>query len=155
MFERKSIVALCFVFALFSVTQSTVASDDDDKKSKQRAQSEWVTPGWVVVKFKDAINIPTGAAKTGVQRVDAIAEKYQVSAVEMMFPFLANISAAKRASYKGIDRLQTIYRLKIDPASDPFQVAAQFSQLPEVEYAEPLFRQKLNRQRTQPAFFEP
>ncbi len=130
------------LFALLPVVVHA-NTDDDDKKKNQHAQSEYITPGWVVVKFWDDIAVSAAAGKTGLSAVDAVAEKYEVQAVEKMFPFLDRLSASKAAAFKGTARLQQVFKMKIDEQRDPKTVAASLNALEEVEYAEPLYRHKI------------
>ena len=119
------------------------ADTDDDDKRKKATQSEYITPGWVVVKFKEGIAVSAGAGKTGLSVVDVVAEKYEVQAIEKMFPFIDDLSASKAASFKGTALLQRVFRMKIDEQRDPRTVAAAFNALDEVAYAEPMYREKI------------
>lgn len=119
------------------------AKTDDDPRKKNAAQSEYITPGWVVVKFKEGFAVSAGAGKTGVSAVDVVAERFEVQAVEKMFPFIDGLSASKAQSFKGIALLQRVFRMKIDEQRDPRTVAAAFNALDEVAYAEPMYREKI------------
>ncbi|MFK7844020.1 MAG: S8 family serine peptidase [Rhodothermales bacterium] len=129
--------------------------DDDDKKKGRFLSNEYITPGWVVVKFNPGNNASAGASKTGIQAVDAIAERFSVHAVEKMFPFLDNMVASKKSSLKGLDSFQQVFKIAFEPSMDPVAFSLMLSKLPEVEYAEPLYRDKNTQVKTSPDWFEP
>lgn len=157
--EKKGIFSLTSILLIALLGMLPVAAHagpgDDDRKVKSIGENDHLMPGWVVVKFKDDVNIASGASKTGMQRVDVIASKMGVYSVEKMFPFLDNLGAGKRASLKGVERFQRVYKMQFAEEKDPRLVAALLARLPEVEYAEPRYRRKIAQVSTRPAWFEP
>ncbi len=137
-----------------ALSAMAVTDTDDDKKTQSSEGNAYITPGWVVVKFKSGHTVTSGVSKTGIRSVDAIASRISVSDVQPMFGFLNNLSASKQQTLKGVDELQRIHKMQFDAERDPRMVAALLSRLPEVEYAEPLYRHKNTKVNTSPAWFE-
>lgn len=155
---RFSLFSLLLVFVLAAgptwSAHATTDEDDDKKKGQSSEANQYITPGWVVVKFKSGQTITTGFSKTGIRAVDVIASQFAVSDVQPMFGFLHNLSASKQQALKGVDELQRIHKMQFSADRDPRIVAALLSRLPEVEYAEPLYRHKITRVNTSPAWFD-
>ena len=156
MFDRTLIACIAllmfFVPAYGAGLDSAYVDDDDDKKKK--SMPEDVIPGWVIVKFDNAYAIATGASKTGLSAVDRIAERFEVQAVQKMFPMLDGLSANKRASIKGLHRLTNVFKMKIDEELNPEIIAAALQALPEVEYAEPMIKYTIDQHSSYPSWME-
>ncbi|MEM8486583.1 MAG: S8 family serine peptidase [Bacteroidota bacterium] len=154
---RFSVFTLLFLFVLAGGPASSALAEtdtDDDKKGRSSEANQYITPGWVVVKFNAGHTVTTGVSKTGIRSVDAIMSRISVLDVQPMFGFLNNLSASKQETLKGVDELQRIHKMQFDAERDPQMVAALLSRLPEVEYAEPLYRHKITRVNESPAWFE-
>ena len=158
MFDRiKNALFVCIALMMLCMPATgagvdSAYGDDDDKKKK--AIPEDVIRGWVAVKFDNSYAISSGASKTGISSVDRIAERFEVRSVQKMFPMLDGLPAGKRASMKGLDRLTSVYKFEIDEEVNPFTVASALQALPEVEYAEPLFKMQIAKHFTYPSWME-
>ncbi|MBX2822107.1 MAG: S8 family serine peptidase [Rhodothermaceae bacterium] len=147
-----SITLLMIVMPAVGAGVDPAFGDDDDKKKK--AIPEDVIRGWVVVKLDNASAVSLGASKTGISSVDRVAERFEVRSVQKMFPMLDGLPAGKQASIKGLDRLTSVYKLEIDEEMNPFVVASALQALPEVEYAEPLFKMQIAKHFAYPSWME-
>ena len=133
------------MFILASFQTASALSGDDDKDPEKKNNQEEMAPGWVLVKFKEGVSASWGASKTGVGSLDAIGEKFGVQSVIKIASPLDNLTAAKKSALKGVDRINRIYKLQFDAQFDPRVVAASFSKIPEIEYAEPLYLPKVSQ----------
>ena len=92
-----------------------------------------VIPGAVVVKFRQA----GVAGKMKIQGAEHIFTQASVTSIKKAFP-----EAEAPENGAGID-LSEIYFVRFSTGQDPYQVAAEFSEIPDVEYAEPVYRYRL------------
>lgn len=104
-----------------------------DRAALQKSSLQDVQPGVIVVKFRDQIALAKGSSLTGIQSLDQLNSKYQVYAIDKALPFL-EFSTKKKAG-----PLKKVYYFKFDSGQNPFEVAKEFARDPFVEYAEPLF----------------
>lgn len=145
------LLGLLFVVPVFASSDYT----DDDRRRGSQYDRDAMRAGWVVVKFKENVPVTTGASKTGRFAFDKVGERFQVQAIQKMFPFLDGMSASKKSSLKGVENLSRVYSLKISEEMDPRRAAAAFSGLADVEYAEPWYVERITRTSSRPAWFEP
>ena len=152
----KGVLQASLALMLISIpvfgSPSLSTNDDDDKE--KNPQNEYVEPGWVIVKFSEAINVPAGAAKTGRTQIDRLADRFQVQSIDRMFPMIDGMSSSKKASLRGLASIGRIHQVKIDEDLDPVQVAEAFHALPEVEYAEPVYRYKITKFSEYPSWMD-
>ena len=139
--KRIVLTALLFLTPLFPVELALATGIDDDDK-RMRQQNEEVEPGVIITRFAPGISVQ-GVAKTGAQGIDAMLGRYQVTAVEPAYPALHRMSAAKKASLKGMDRLLQTYVLRFDNTLNPVMVASALARQEGVVYAHPVYRTRL------------
>ncbi len=137
-----AVFTLLFLPLTAAFATDTDKNGDDDRRRPVAGRADMM-PGRVMVKFKERVDLNVqsgaGAAKTGMTAVDFVMQRFSVHAIEKAFSRLDGLSAGKKASLKGIDHLQRIYRVGFDDQQDPRMVAAMLERLPEVEYAEPVY----------------
>ncbi|MCH8960875.1 MAG: S8 family serine peptidase, partial [Bacteroidetes bacterium] len=139
--ERTAGQWMIFWLAL-AITTTTHAAATDGLGTDDRGADAAVMPGMVVVQFKAGIEIPHGAAKSGVASFDQVAAKHQVYAIEKAFPFLEAV-AAKRALSEKAEALRRIYVVRYRTPMRPRHVAAMLAQDPNVVFAEPQFIRRI------------
>lgn len=98
-----------------------------------------VQPGVVVVKLHAPITPQAG--KTGLPAVDTHLRSAGVTAIVPAFPFLER--AGRKRPNPALERLRSIYLVYYESPISPWRLAAELEQLPEVVYAEPLFRREI------------
>ena len=101
--------------------------------SENYANSSNILPGLIVVKFKDNVNLNSGSARTNISFLDEKILHYQVYSIEKVFPFLEN-SSLRQAS-----QLKKIFYFRYNSDASPTKIAADFSEDPNIEYAEPKY----------------
>ncbi|MDZ7393683.1 MAG: S8 family peptidase [candidate division KSB1 bacterium] len=103
-------------------------------------------PGQLIVKLKPGVapTLLSGGQATGAPAVDATLARFGVRQVHQL------LRGAKHAPNGG----ERIYRVSIDPALDPAQVAAELRKSPYLEYADPLFVHHVEDTPNDPSFSE-
>jgi len=129
-------IILFLVVAATPVAYAAGESDDDQHRS------DAAVPGVVLVQFKAGVELPEGAAKTGLASFDRIAERHQVYALERAFPFLEQV-ASKRALSEQAAALRRTYLVRYGTPRLPQRVAAALAQDPNVVYAEPHYLRRI------------
>ena len=146
-------LALLVCFAPDIKAQS-ITTQINELKNQEAPLDEHIIPGYVVVKLKETSAVGSGVSIMSVDGVDRVSQRFEVKAANKMFPMIDRLSLQKRATIKGLDRLQHIYQMEIDESLDPMRVARAYQALPEVEYAEPLYRRKITSYSDSPGWFE-
>ena len=98
-----------------------------------RGDGSPVVDGVVIVKFKEALLMPRGLAKTGISSLDQLFGAQGVVAIEQAFPLPARLLGDKGRA------LQRVYYVRYEGGSHPRQVALRISRDPNVEYAVPRY----------------
>lgn len=98
-----------------------------------------VYPGVVVIKLHAPITVQAG--KTGLATLDTHLGQVGVTAIVPAFPFLE--PAARKRPSPALERLRSIYLVYYERPISPWRLAAELERLPEVVYAEPLFRREI------------
>ncbi len=101
-------------------------------------QNSRYLPDRVIVKFEPSVHPSKLLNMFGVMSVDAYAQRYGVQSVEPMFPH------SKPPKKAGDVDLSKFYLMKFSASRDAFKVAGELSQLPEVQYAEPVFKYRVS-----------
>jgi serine protease len=109
-----------------------VITDATDFTSAQK-DNRSVMPGVIVIKFKEnAAELNSTLSKESTL-FNKNSQRFQISAMEPVFPFLSAPIDDKKF------HLKNIYYLKFNQQENPVKVAEAFSADPEVEYAEPKY----------------
>ncbi len=117
-----------------------------DRTTLQKSSFQDIEPDVIVVKFKNQTSLAKGSSLTGIFSLDKLNRIHQVTAIDQTFPFL-RFSTKKKA-----EELRKIYYFKYDSGENPFVVAKEFANNPFVEYAEPLFMDKIQEIPNDPQF---
>lgn len=127
---------LHLLLVLFMVEAS--ASGFSSSGARQAGLSGDVIPNKIVVKFKDAGALGKSATATGWATFDRLLQKYDATRLQQVVSPYNNLR--NRTSKVGIE---SIYYIHFNAAS-PIEMAAELSQEPLVEYAEPLYYHRLS-----------
>lgn len=101
---------------------------------KTPENSHWL-PDRIIVKLApSAVGATRPAGGFGVASVDQFVQRYGAESAQPLFP-----PQPAPVQTKADDDMASIYVMKYSSPMDPFSIAKQVSELPEVEYAEPWF----------------
>ena len=106
-------------------------------KSKEDSH---ILPDRVIVKLHTAPFGSGAGSMFGVPSVDKFVQRYNAQSVNPLFPAPPAMVTATSAD----DEMSKIYVMKFSSPIDPFQLAREISELPEVDYAEPWFIYQLD-----------
>ncbi|MEE4312832.1 MAG: S8 family serine peptidase [candidate division KSB1 bacterium] len=135
---RLKVTFLLIILMFAVVTQATAMDDTID-----------VYPGVIVVKFKamsSELSMEKAGSSTGLASVDQILSTFNADEMRKYFP------AEEKPANEDMVDLSTIYRVQFDESIDPNVIAADFTKLDNVEYAEPLYVHKLAYTPNDPLF---
>jgi subtilisin family serine protease len=157
MIHRLIVVALLLT-AFSSISEGGIPSSSPGSSRKQlpldaipnaplktREHSEYLQDR-VIIKLMPRIAETPSQFGLGIGSIDEILSRLSVRSVEGMFP----IAMAERGQ-SSVD-LSRFYVVRYSAPIDPFSAAAELSQLPEVQYAEPWFIYPLSYDPNDPSF---
>ncbi len=130
---------------------SDFTGNKSDQRRDPRADLMNFVPNEVLVKFKDAVPVASGARvkAAGVSSVDKVLKAHGITSLEQLFPTVqkpaqSRMMKSPQGKDMTIPALDKIYRVSLPPAqptdsvpTNIFQLIEELKALPEVEYAEP------------------
>ena len=153
---KKYLVFLSLCLLLFSTfltaQEATNFTGKSDRPTDPRmAQFEYV-PNEVLVKFKDAVQMPSGSRllkSAGISSIDKILKSYKAEGLQKLIPEAKKLKSVQTVRTPTgqdmvIPSLHNIYRIKLPQLKSTdtlppaiHQLIEELKALPEVEYAEP------------------
>ena len=121
-----------FVFLLFVFSSSVSFAQMD---------LDMMEPGHLYVQFT-VQDLSPAAGKTGIEAFDQRAEHYGIVSLEKAFPSL-EVIAANRPISPEVEALRRVYQFRYSSPYLPMTVAEELESVPQVAYAEPIFRHEL------------
>ncbi len=91
-------------------------------------------PDRIIVRLSAAAGAPAAKGSFGVTSVDRFVQRYGAESVRPLFP-----SRTSGVQTKADDEMSRVYVMTYSSPLDPFSIAKEVSELPEVDYAEPWF----------------
>jgi photosystem II stability/assembly factor-like uncharacterized protein len=141
--DRSVVMVICLLCSLvFSPALSAERIPEQRGRVVDRDTAVEIMPGVVVVKIREQSRPPFGALQKTPGTLAVNLLKAGVNEVHPIVPADARLAKlGAPADPVGISR---IYLGTLSAAADPWTVAAALSALPEVEYAEPKYLQRIN-----------
>ena len=126
----------CVVFFLALAATGNVLA-----VTQPQSADDMVLPGRLYVQFTDD-NLRFSAGRIGRAAFDVKADQYQVTAIEKAFPNL-DVMARHRPLAPSTEALRRVYVMHYDAANSPRQAAVDFTSVPGVRFAEPIYKKQL------------
>jgi hypothetical protein len=117
------------------LTRDHTAGGEMEHETSWVAADEMFVPGEIIVKFTAEVarasTWQAGQATTGIASIDALNRKYNVRAMELVFP-----EAAEDASLAAQYGLTRVFKLAVAEDTDLFTMLEEYNTDPSIEYAE-------------------
>ncbi len=130
------------IFALTAILVTSLTACADVRLSDPPTEVAEYASDSIIVSFKADISPKAqlgshgAAVETGYAAIDTVGKKHRAKAMKPVF-HKANAARGKaKGLSKAEQRLANVYRVELATGANPLEAVADYSQLPEVEYAE-------------------